>query len=160
MSFRSVSAIAVLLPVLALGACEHANDPISACNARVMSDGIVEPVIQTDKSVYSLSTDTHAGTSLTNEGPKPLYLSYDFASVERLENGKWTSIGPWIAADGVCPTFAVQPGATTSVPEMRFAYVGNQPGTYRFLYNVTRDPAGKHLLEESRRASPPFELRQ
>jgi hypothetical protein len=49
--------------------------------------------------------------------------------------------------------------ATSWLLEMSFDYVGNRPGTYRFLYYLTRDSAGKYFVGESLRASPSFELK-
>lgn len=147
-------ALAFLLPVVA---CKQSTEPINECDLRPASNGTVATTVTTNKATYSLSTDTRAESSFTNEGPGPLYVSGDVGVVQRQVAGQWTTVGGWVVWDGVCATFDVLPG-TTLVEGFAFTRVGNQPGTYRFLYYMTRDPAGKRPLSEPERSSPAFVL--
>lgn len=131
-----------------------------ACGTGPDEDPVIQLVVRTDKPVYSLATDNAAIPTLVNQGNVPLYAPMnEYVYVQRLLNGRWGPLQPWFVVDGIGPSFPVLPGDSLVALEMSFDYVGNRPGTFRFLFELAFDRNGRRLVPEPLRATPAFELR-
>lgn len=140
-----------LLPLLFL---------LSACANPLDSDRPIALTIRNDKPVYFLSTDLAATTFLVNDGSDPVYAAMaEYVAVQRMVDGEWASAVPWFTVDGDGPTFAVQPGDTLYADPMSFGYVRDLPGTYRFVFAISKDSRRRKSVAERLRVSPVFELR-
>jgi hypothetical protein len=116
-------------------------------------------LVQSDKTQYSLASDRGATPLLVNLGPDRVYAPMnEYVYVERFAGGKWQDRHPWFAVDGVGISFPIRAGDTLTAWAMRFGYVGDQVGTYRFVFEVAFDSLGRQLVPEAQRTSPPFEL--
>ena len=136
---------------------------IAACSDRspTASAGTLELTVSSDRSVYSLATDSGAEPILVNRGSVRVYLPMnEYVFVQRFEAGAWSEPRPWFAIDGMGISFALEPGDTLRSLAMNFGYVASTPGVYRFIFEIAKDPKGRELLSESQRISPPFELTQ
>ena len=141
---------AVVLGSALLAGCENASTGVPTVQLQVTSD----------KSEYSLASDSGAAPLLVNLGPAVVYAPMnEYVYVERLGAAGWQDRRPWFVVDGVGISFPIHAGDTLRAWPMSFRYVGRQPGVYRFLFEVAFDSLGRRLVPEELRASPPFELR-
>lgn len=134
---------------------------IAACSDRspTSSTGWIELTVSSNRSVYSLATDSAAEPILINRGSVRIYLPMnEYVAVQRFEAGAWSESRPWFAVDGIGVSFALEAGDTLRSWPMDFGYVDNAPGVYRFIFEIAKDPNGREILSESQRVSPPFEL--
>lgn len=132
-----------------------------ACSERSATGSTdrLELTVLSNRSVYSLATDSAAEPILMNRGSVPVYLPMnEYVAVQRFEAGAWSAPTPWFAVDGNAVSFSLEPGATLRSWPMDFGYVDNTPGVYRFIFEIAKDPNGREILSESQRVSPPFEL--
>jgi hypothetical protein len=130
-----------------------------SCNSPTATTGSVSLLVQTDKSAYRLAADTAAEPMLINRGSARVYAPMnEYVAVQQFQNGLWGAKKPWFAVDGVGISFAILPGDTLRALAMDFAYVGDTPGVYRFVFEIARDSLGHELVAEDQRVSPPFEL--
>jgi hypothetical protein len=131
-----------------------------ACSTGPDETPVVQLLVRTDKAVYSVAADDAARTTLVNQGSRSIYAPMnEYVYVQRLLNGWWGEPQPWFVVDGVGMSFPVAPGDSLVALPMGFAYVGDRPGIYRFIFEVALDPEGRRLVPEPLRVSPPFELR-
>jgi hypothetical protein len=145
-----VASVAALTGLL--GSCRSPLSPTG-------SEDTVDLTISTDRSTYSLTTDSTAEPLLINRGSVRVYLPMnEYVAVQRFEAGAWSEPRPWFAVDGVGISFPLEPGDTLRSWPMSFAYVDRTPGVYRFIFEIAKNPNGRPLLSESQRISPPFEL--
>jgi hypothetical protein len=132
---------------------------VLSCNGPTGVSGSVSLLVQTDKSTYSLATDTAAEPLLINQGSVPVYAPMnEYVAVQQLQNGGWTQAKPWFSVDGAGISFRIMPGDTLRALPMDFAYVGDAPGRYRFIFEIARDSLGHQIVAENQRVSPPFDL--
>ena len=130
-----------------------------SCNNPTGGSGSVTLVVQTDKSTYSLTLDTAAQTLLINRGSVRVYAPMnEYVAVQRFQDGVWGAAQPWFTVDGAGISFPIMPGDTLRALPMDFAYVGDAPGHYRFVFEIARDSLGHQILAEDQRVSPSFEL--
>jgi hypothetical protein len=131
-----------------------------ACGTGPDETPVVQLLVRTDKAVYSVAADGAARTTLVNQGSRSIYAPMnEYVYVQRLLNGWWGEPQPWFVVDGLGLSFPVVPGDSLVALPMDFAYVGNRPGIYRFIFEVAFDSKGRRLVPEPLRVSPPFELR-
>lgn len=79
--------------------------------------------------------------------------------LERFRNGQWENGIAWFVVDGEGVSFPLAPGDSLQAFPLSFGYVENQPGTYRFVFEVALDSLGINVLDYSLTRSAPFELR-
>ena len=117
--------------------------------------------VESDKAVYSLSTDSSAYVTVENRSDRPIFLPMDsYVVYERLVDGEWRDAFAWFVVDGVGRSFRIAAGARhTDVLQLWF-YLVNRPGTYRFRYLAYADSSVQRLLPLEERVSPPFEVRE
>jgi hypothetical protein len=115
--------------------------------------------VETDKTAYRLATDSSAEPFLINQGTLPVYAPMnEYVAVQRFQDGQWGQAKPWFSVDGAGISFPIEPGDTLRALPMDFAYVGDAPGRYRFIFAIAYDSLGHRLVAEDQRVSPPFEL--
>ena len=130
-----------------------------SCTSPTAPTGSVSLSVQTDKSSYSLASDTVAESWLINRGTTRVYAPMnEYVAVQQFLNGQWGAKKPWFSVDGAGISFPIMPGDTLRAWPMDFAYVGDAPGVYRFVFEIARDSLGHELVAEDQRVSPPFEL--
>jgi hypothetical protein len=116
-------------------------------------------VVSTEKAAYSLSTDYGATPMLVNLGPDTIFAPMnEYVYVEKQTAGGWSARMPWFVVDGIDISFPVPPGDTLTALTMDFGYVSQEPGVYRFVFEVAYDSRGRRLIPETETATPPFEL--
>jgi hypothetical protein len=141
----------IALPLLAI--------VVLSCTSPTGEDGSVRLLVQTDKTTYSLATDTAAEPRLINQGSVLVYAPMnEYVAVQHFESGRWGTPKPWFSVDGAGISFPIMPGDTLHALPMDFAYVANAPGLYRFVFEIARDSLGHQLVSEDLRVSPPFDL--
>jgi hypothetical protein len=130
----------------------------SACDDGATGTSPTDRVsIETDKTVYSLASDSFAIVTLTNRVDRTLYLPMgEYLAYERLVDGEWRDGYAWFTVDGIGRSFSIEPMASQDDQLELWAYLAGQPGTYRFQYFVyiSRYLGGLLPLEE--RVSAPF----
>ena len=132
---------------------------VASCSSPTGESVSIHLLVQSDKSVYHLATDSSAQPLLVNESAVPVWAPMnEYVYVQRFENGRWGEEIPWFSVDGVGISFPIQPRDTLYSLPMDFGYVGRTPGRYRFIFEVAQDSLGRRLVSEEQRSSPPFEL--
>ena len=99
---------------------------IAACSDRspTGSTGTLELTVLSDRSVYSLATDSGAEPILVNRGSVRVYLPMnEYVFVQRFEAGAWSEPRPWFVVDGIGISFSLEPGDTLRSWPMDFRYV-------------------------------------
>ena len=91
--------------------------------------------IASDKTVYSLNTDSAAYVTIENLSDRPVFLPMDsYVVYERLVDGQWRDAYAWFVVDGIGRSFPLFSEARhTDVLQLWF-YLADRPGTYRFRY--------------------------
>ena len=140
---------AYLLPLLYLMACSTGPSDDAAVDLRASSD----------QTVYSLTNDQSAQAVLVNRGHRPVYLPMNaYVAIEHLDGETWQQGIVWFAVDGAGISFRLEPGDSVMAQPMDFAYVGREPGQYRFVFEVALDSVGHQILPYSSTTSAPFEV--
>lgn len=138
-----------LLPLLA----------VVACSTGPTDEGAVDLLVRSDKPSYSLSADQSAVPLLINRG-RPVYLPMnEYVAVEHLVEGTWQQGVVWFSVDGDGVSFRLDSGDSVDAMPMDFGYIDQEPGRYRFVFEVALDSLGRTLLPYSETRSAPFEVR-
>lgn len=112
------------------------------------SEGVsVNLLVRSDKAVYSLAADHSAQLVLHNRGDRSVFLPMnEYVAVEHLEAGGWGEGIVWFTVDGVGISFRLSPGDSLVGHPMDFRYIDQQPGQYRFVFEVALDSLGHELV--------------
>ena len=117
-------------------------------------------VISSDKTAYSISTDSSAYITMENQSDRPVFLPMDsYVVYERLVDGQWRDAFAWFVVDGNGRSFPLAAGARHTDELQLWFYLTDRPGTYRFRYFAYADSAVRQLLPLEERVSKSFELR-
>jgi hypothetical protein len=139
---------AVRLLVLAL---------LVACSP-VVETGEVELELETP-AAFSISAGEPGHLALRNQGTAAVHLPMGtYVALERLHGNSWESLGPWFIADGTGPSFKVAPGVALENTIHPNYFVESGPGSYRFRYEIFRNPQLTRPLPLEQRTSAAFEV--
>ena len=100
---------------ITLAAITACSDPSPTGTA-----GTLELTVSSDRSVYSLATDSGAEPILVNRGSVRVYLPMnEYVFVQRFEAGAWSEPRPWFVVDGIGISFSLEPGGDSGGPPPR-----------------------------------------